>query len=102
MDSTPNNPFSLGDILDKVVRKSRRARKALGKRDQAQKVFAELLPQYAQHSRVHSVKVGVVTIEADSSVLFQELESFHREQLKEAFRGAGLSVHDVRVKLAEQ
>ena len=48
-----------------------------------------------------SVKVGVVTLEADSSALFQELESFQRQKLLDAFRQAGMKVHEVRVTLGQ-
>ncbi|MGD0094215.1 MAG: DciA family protein [Planctomycetota bacterium] len=54
----------------------------------------------AEHVGVASVKVGVVTLEADSSALFQELESFQRQTLLDAFRKAGMNVHEVRVTLA--
>jgi hypothetical protein len=47
------------------------------------------------------VKAGVVTIEADSSALFQELEGFHKDKLLELFRTAGMQAHTVRVQLAK-
>jgi hypothetical protein len=52
------------------------------------------------HASVISVRAGVVTLEADASPLFHELEGFHRVRLLEGFRAAGLKVREVRVRLA--
>jgi hypothetical protein len=96
----PFGPQSIGDVLKKVVRKEGLSRKTLKGRRLAQKILDGVLKDQAPHARVVSVKVGVVTIEADSSALFQELESFQRHALMEAFRAASLKVREVRVALA--
>jgi hypothetical protein len=93
-------PQPIGDILKKIVRKDGFGKKALKGRRLAEKVLAGALGPLAAHVGVASVKVGVVTLEADSSALFQELESFQRQQLLDAFRQAGMNVHEVRVRLA--
>jgi hypothetical protein len=93
-------PQPIGDILKKIVRKDGLGKKALQGRRLAQKVLAEALGPLAAHASVVSVKVGTVTVEADSSALFQELESFQRQKLVDAFRQAGMNVHEVRVTLA--
>jgi hypothetical protein len=101
MDNEPlNNPLSLGDILKKIVRKDGLGKKALRGRQLAQKVINETLGAQAAHVSVASVKVGVVMLEADSSALFQEIESFQRQSLLEAFRKAGMKVREVRVRLS--
>lgn len=93
-------PSSIGDILKTIARKDGFGKKALKGRRLAQKILADTLGPQAVHVSVASVKVGVVTIEADSSALFQELESFQRQRLTEAFRAAGLKVREIRVTLA--
>lgn len=93
-------PQPIGDILKKIVRKDGFGKKALRGRRLAQKVLLDALGPLATHVGVVSVKVGVVTLEADSSALFQELESFQRKELLNAFRQAGMNVHEVRVTLA--
>jgi hypothetical protein len=95
-------PARLGEILDRIVRKEGLGRKPLLGRRLARKVLAERLgPELAAHADVDSVRTGVVVIAADSSALFQELEGFRRQELLEAFRGAGLKVREVRVQLAK-
>lgn len=93
-------PEAIGDILKRIVRKDGFGKRALSKRRQAQKVLAETLGPLAAHVSVASVKLGVVTLEADSSALFQELESFRRRELMDAFRNAGMTVCEVRLTLA--
>jgi hypothetical protein len=100
---TPDTRFgaqSIGDVLKKVVRKEGLSRKTLKGRRLAQKILDGFLKDQAPHAHVVSVRVGVVTIETDASALFQELESFQRHALTEAFRAAGLKVREVRVALA--
>jgi hypothetical protein len=92
-------PKPLGDLLKDIVRKSRPAKRALKGRRLAQKIFQEKYGDRARHASVASVKVGVVTLETDSSALFQELEGFEKAALLETFRSAGLNVREVRVKL---
>ena len=94
-----NAPKPLGELLQQIVRKSKPAKRALKGRRLAQKAFQEKYGERASHATVASVKVGVVTIETDSSVLFQELEGFEKAALLETFRGVGLNVREVRVKL---
>lgn len=93
-------PQSIGAILKKIVRKDGFGKKALKGRRLAEKVLAETLGPLAAHVGVAGVKVGVVTLEADSSALFQELESFQRQKLSDAFRQAGMKIRQVRVTLA--
>ena len=93
-------PQPIGDILKKIVRKDGFGKKALRGRRLAEKVLVGALGPLAVRVGVASVKVGVVTLEADSSALFQELESFQRQKLLDAFRQAGMNVHEVRVTLA--
>ena len=97
-----DNPQPLGDFLGKILKKAKPSKKVLAGRRLAAKVFSDSFPQFNTHTNIHSVKAGVATIEADSSALFQELEGFHKEKLLEVFRGAGLKVHTVRVKLAQR
>jgi hypothetical protein len=98
--NSDNELHSLGDILKKIVRKDGLGKKALKGRQLAQKVINDTLGAQASHVSVASVKVGVVTLEADSSALFQEIESFQRQSLLEAFRKAGMNVREVRVRLS--
>jgi hypothetical protein len=101
MNQEPNdNAFSLGDILKKVARKEGLTKKHASKREQAQKIVNATLGELAAHALVVSVKTGVVTIEADSSAAFQEIEGFHKDDLLEAFRTAGMNIKEVRAKLA--
>ena len=93
-------PQLIGDILKQIVRKDGFGKKALKGRRLAQQVLAGTFGPLAEHVGVVSVRVGVVTLEADSSALFQELESFQRQKLLDAFRQAGMNVHEVRVTLA--
>jgi hypothetical protein len=95
-----DKPFSLGDILKQVARKEGLTRKHQSKREQAQKIVNQALGELARHALVVSFKTGVVTIEADSSAAFQEIEGFHKDDLLEAFRTAGMQVREVRAKLA--
>jgi hypothetical protein len=97
---TENAPRPLGDLLKDITRKARPSQRALKGRRLAQKVFNDSFAQFAAHASVASVKVGVVIIEAESSAVFQELEAFHRQELLQVFRAAGLKVVEVRVKLA--
>ena len=97
-----DTPLPLGDILKKIVRKGAAQKKKLAGRRLAQKALDEMLGARAQHAAVASVKTGVVTIEADSSALFQELEGFQKQKLIETFRAAGLQVREVRVRLAQK
>ena len=104
MTSDPRNsdsPLPLGDILKKIVRKGGAQKKKLAGRRLAQKALDEALGPRAQHAAVASVKTGIVTIESDSSALFQELEGFQKQKLLDAFRAAGLQVREVRVRLAQ-
>jgi hypothetical protein len=92
---------SIGDILDRIVRKEGLGKKQLKGRRLARKVLADTLgDDLAAHADVLSVKTGVVVVEADSSALFQELEGFRREELAEAFRKAGMKIREVRVQLS--
>jgi len=100
MDNT-SKPQPLGDVLKDIVRKSKPAKRALKGRRLAQKAFQDKYGERAKHASVVSVKVGVVTIETDSSALFQELEGFEKAALLETFRGVGLNVREVRVRLME-
>ena len=95
-----NRPQPLGDILKEVAKEQRAAKRALKGRRLAQKVLSEALGPLAAHASVASVKTGVVTIETDSSPLFQELEGFQRAALLEKFRAAGLQVREVRARLS--
>lgn len=100
-DRKAPKPENLGDILKGVVRKEGLGKKALEGRRLARKTLIETIgDQQAEHVDVVSVKTGVVTVEADSSALFQEIEGFRREELLRAFREAGLKVREVRVRLA--
>jgi len=99
---SPDSPSPLGDILKKIIRKGSAQKKKLAGRRLAQKALDETLGTLAAHAAVASVKTGVVTIEADSSSLFQELEGFRKEKLIGVFRAAGLQVREVRVRLAKK
>jgi hypothetical protein len=92
-------PKPLGDLLKDIVRKSKPAKRALKGRRLAQKAFQDKYGERARHASVASVKVGVVTIETESSALFQELEGFEKATLLETFRAVGLNVREVRVRL---
>ena len=96
-----HGPESIGDILQKVARRDAFGKKALSQRRKAQKVLSDTLGPLVEHASVSSVKSAVVTIVADSAPLFQELESFHRQRLTDAFRQAGLKVREIRVTLAQ-
>lgn len=96
------NPASLGEILAQVIRKEGLGGRELKGRRLARKVLAEALGlALAAHADVASVRTGVVTVEADSSALFQELEGFRRQELVEAFRKAGLKARELRVRLKQ-
>ena len=95
------SPKPIGVHLKDIVRRARPSQKALKGRRLAQQIFSEKFPEFAAQALVAGVKVGVVTIETEASVLFQELEGFQREKLLAAFRAAGLQVAEVRVKLAK-
>jgi hypothetical protein len=94
-------PKALGDLLKDVARKARPSQRALKGRRLAQKLFSEHFPDFAAHASVASFKVGVLTVEAGSSAVFQELEGFQRQKLLDVFRAGGLRVVEVRVRLAE-
>ena len=92
---------SLGDILKNVIRKEGLGRKDLKGRRLARRTLSETLgSEHAAQADVVSVKTGVVTVEATSSALFQELEGFRRGELLQAFRAAGLKVREIRFRLA--
>ena len=95
----PDQPQPFGDLVKRIVAKSRPSRKALKGRRLAQKVFTETYGERAARATVAAVKAGIVTLETDSTVLFQELEGFEKRKLIELFRNSGLNVRDVRVKL---
>ncbi|MFH0939562.1 MAG: DciA family protein [Planctomycetota bacterium] len=97
---TEPQPKPLGDLLKDILRKARPSQRALRGQRLAQKVFSESFKEFAAHASVVSVRVGVVTIEVESSAAFQELEGFQRQKLLDAFRSAGLQVSEVRVRLA--
>ena len=99
MDGNPK-PKPLGDLLKGIVKKAKPAQKALKGRRLAQSLVTDKLPQYAGQLTVASVKSGVVTLDADSAALFQEVEGFHRQEIVEMLREAGLKVREVRVRLA--
>lgn len=101
--SRKQNTPSVGDILDRLIRKEGLGKKPLKGRRLARKVLTDTLGEsLSAHADVLSVKTGVVVVAADSSALFQELEGFRREELVEAFRQAGLKVREVRVQLARK
>ena len=97
--NTGDKPKSFGDLLKNIERKARPAQHALKGRGKAQKIFAEQFAVFAAHASVASLKVGVLTVQTNSSVVFQELEGFQRQKMLEAFRAAGLQIAEVRVKL---
>jgi hypothetical protein len=99
MDGNPK-PKALGDLLKGIVKKARPAQKALKGRRLAQSILEQKMPQYSGRLAVASVKSGVVTLDADSAALFQEIEGFHRQPIIDMLRGAGLKVREVRVRLA--
>ncbi len=93
------NPFNFGDLVKKIVKDAKPRPAVLKGRRLAQDALQKQLGERAGRATVASVKVGIVTIETDSSVLFQELEGFQKHNLIDCFRAAGLNVRDVRVKL---
>ena len=94
-----SGPQPLGDLIGKIVKKARPSARSLKGRKLAQLALEQNLGARSSRASVASVKVGVVTIETDSTVLFQELEGFQKAALIEAFRTAGLNVREIRVKL---
>lgn len=100
MPETPFNPSqSFGDLVKQIVRKAKPSKKTLSRRKKAQQILKEMLGPRSAHATVVSVKVGVVTIEADGAALFQELEGYLRQALIERLREAGQPVNEVRVRL---
>ena len=95
----PDNPFNFGDLVKKIVKDAKPRPAVLKGRRLAQEALQKHLGTKAGRASVASVKVGVVTIETDSSALFQELEGFQKQNLIDSFRAAGLNVREVRVKL---
>ena len=97
----PTQPsFSIGDILKKVVKKEGLGKKALEGKRLGNKVVLETLgAELASGVQVAQIRTGVAIIECDSSVMFQELEGFRRQELIDALQKAGLKVKELRVRL---
>src|SRR5687768_9355150 len=91
--------ISIGDLLKKIVPKTKPSKKSLAGRRLAQTLLAENMADLKAQATVASVKKGVVVIEVHSSALFQELEGFRRQTLIDMFRAGGLQVREIRVKL---
>ena len=91
------NPF--GNIFKKIERKVKRAKTQIKGRALAQQVIDDYFKDNPGCVMAAGVKTGVVTLEVTSSVLFQEIEGFHREALREKLRAAGMAVQEVRAKL---
>jgi hypothetical protein len=92
-----SSPF--GDLLKKIVRESKPRASTLKGRRLAQQALDGHLGKKAGRAAVASVKVGVVTLETDSSAMFQELEGYQKHTLIDLFRAAGLNVREIRVRL---
>jgi hypothetical protein len=97
--SQPDNPSNFGDLIKKIVRQSKPRPAALKGKRLAQLTLDTHLGKNTGRVAVASVKVGVVTLETDSSALFQELEGYQKHTLIDLFRTAGLNVRDIRVRL---
>ena len=91
--------FSIGDLLKKIIPKTKPSKKSLAGRRLAQQLLSAKLADLKAQATVASVKKGVVVIEVHSSSLFHELEGFQRQSLLDAFRAGGLQVREIRVKL---
>lgn len=91
------NPF--GNIFKQIERKVKRAKTQIKGRALAQQVLDEYFKDNPGCVIASAVRQGVVTLEVTSSALFQEIEGFHREPLREKLRAAGMPVQEVRAKL---
>jgi hypothetical protein len=92
-------PKTLSDLLQHIVRKAKPAQKALSDCRKAQRVLAAKWPQFSGQLSVSGFRSGVVTLDAASAALFQEIEGFLRQPMLEALREAGLKVREIRVRL---
>ena len=94
-----DNASPFGNIFKQIERKVKRAKTQIKGRALAQLILDEYFKDNPGVVMAHSVRQGVVILEVTSSALFQEIEGFHREPLKEKFRAAGMPVEEVRAKL---
>lgn len=91
--------MEFGDVFKQLERKLKRTRVSQAKRIQAQKLADEFFGAQSEYIQIASVKTGVVVIETTSSALFQEIEGFKRQALKEHLRNGGMEVGEIRAKL---
>lgn len=98
-DPNPPERSDFGDLIKQIVRQSKPRPAQLKGRKLAQQALEGHLGKESARVSVASVKVGVVTLETDSSALFQELEGYHKQTLIDLFRTAGLNVREIRVRL---
>ncbi len=90
-------PAPLGDILQDIGRKLKRAKKSMSL---ARRAEAALVPVIGGTGvNVRSFKVGVLVIEVETPVCFQEIEGFQRERILNAIRAAGMPVSTLRVQM---
>jgi hypothetical protein len=94
-----NSANPLGDVFKKIERQVKRAKTNLKGRAAAQKVLDAYFQRDAERVLAASVKTGVVTLDVNSSALFQEIEGFHKQALLEKFRAAGMPVREIRARL---
>jgi len=94
---------SIGDILQRVIRKEGLGKKGQQAQRLAQKALTEALgADQSRHVLVRSVKNGVAVAEVDSAALFQELVGYRSEEITAALRNAGLKVRELKVRLKQE
>ena len=81
----PQRPQKLGEIIARVFIERGWGRKQ--HQLQLESVWNEIVgPEIAGHSRVGTLRRGVLEITVDSAVLMQELNQFHKRRVLEQLR----------------
>jgi len=95
----PSGPELLKEILSRLF-----TARGWGRRQERlhiEQAWAEAVgPEYESHTRVLSLRRGVLEVEVDNAVLLQELAHFHKRRLLEQLRGRlpGTPVNDLRLR----
>ncbi|MFO0876079.1 MAG: DUF721 domain-containing protein [Gemmataceae bacterium] len=94
-------PEKLADILSQLFTARGWGRKQ--SRLHLERAWEEIAgPQYAPHTRVGTLRRGILEVQVNSAVLLQELTHFHRRRLLEQLRTRlpNTPIHDLRFRTA--
>jgi predicted nucleic acid-binding Zn ribbon protein len=84
-DPPPRGPEGIGNILGRLFTGRGWGRRQ--ERLQLEKAWAEAAgPAHAAHTRVGTVRRGVLEVVVDNAVLLQELAHYHKRRLLESLR----------------